>query len=71
LCAPYFFWWKKRLRESTATKFVEVQVAESAASAPGESRIEVRLQNGRSLLVSRGFDAQHLRALLAAVEAAG
>ena len=68
LCRPYFFLWKKRLRESAATKFLEVQVAEPAPSVPGDSRIEVRLQNGRSLVVGRGFDADHRRALLAVVE---
>ena len=68
LCRPYFFVWKKRLRESAAGKFLEVQVAEPAPSVPGDSRIEVRLQNGRSLVVGRGFDADHLRALLVVVE---
>ena len=71
LRASHFFWWKKRLRENTAARFVEVQVAESPANVPGDSRIEVRLQNGRSLIVGRGFDAEHVRALLAVVEAAG
>src|SRR6266702_6819625 len=65
LCRPYFFVWKKRLRECAATKLLEVQVAEPAPSVRGDWRIEVRLQNGRSLLVGPGFDAQHLRALLA------
>ena len=72
LCRPYFFVWKKRLRESAATKFLEVQVAEPAPlSVPGDSRIEVRLQNGRSLVVGRGFDAEQVRALLAVVESSG
>jgi hypothetical protein len=71
LRASHFYWWKKRLRENTAARLVEVQVAESPANVPGDSRIEVRLQNGRSLLIGRGFDAQQLRALLAVVEAAG
>ena len=71
LCAPHFYWWKRRLRESTAARFVEVQVAESSANLAGDSRIEVRLQNGRSLMVGRGFDAEHVRGLLAVVEAAG
>lgn len=71
LCAPHFYWWKKRLRENTTARFVEVQVAESAANLPGESRIEVRLQNGRSLMIGRGFDPEQVRALLAVVEAAG
>ena len=71
LHASHFYWWKKRLREDTTARFVEVQVAESPSSASGDSRIEVRLQNGRSLLVGRGFDPEHLRGLLAVVEAAG
>jgi hypothetical protein len=71
LCAPHFYWWKKRLRENTTARFVEVQVAESPANVPGDSRIEVRLQNGRSLMVGRGFDPEHVRGLLAVVEAAG
>ncbi|HXC86862.1 MAG TPA: hypothetical protein VNU23_03690 [Candidatus Cybelea sp.] len=52
-------------------RFVEVQVAESPANLPGDSWIEVRLHNGRSLMVRPGFDAEHVRALLAVVEAAG
>jgi len=71
LRASHFYWWKKRLRENTAARFVEVQVAESPAKVVGDSRIEVRLQNGRSLMVGRGFDAEHVRGLLAVVEAAG
>jgi hypothetical protein len=71
LRASHFYWWKKRLRENTAARFVEVQVAKSPANVPGDSRIEVRLQNGRSLLIGRGFDAEHVQALLAVVEAAG
>jgi hypothetical protein len=43
----------------------------AAASTAGDSRVEVRLQNGRSLLVGPGFDAQHVRALLAVVESRG
>jgi hypothetical protein len=69
LCAPHFYWWKKRLRENTSARFVEVQVAESPANLPGDSWIEVRLRNGRSLMVRPGFDAEHVRALLAVVEA--
>lgn len=78
LCAPHFFAWKKRLREvagprqpqgNEAAQFVEVKLV-AAASTAGESRVEIRLQNGRSLLVGPGFDTQHLRALLALVETA-
>jgi hypothetical protein len=71
LRASHFYWWKKRLREDTTARFVEVQVAESLANVPGDSRIEVRLQNGRSLMVGRGFDPEHVRGLLAVAEAAG
>ena len=71
LRASHFFWWKKRLRENTTARFVEVRVAASPANVVGDSRIEVRLQNGRSLMVGRGFDPEHVRGLLAVVEAAG
>jgi transposase-like protein len=70
LCRPYFFVWKKRLRKGVAAKFLEVHVAEGTPGAADDPRIEVRLKNGRSLVVGRGFDADHLRALLAVVEPA-
>ena len=78
LCVPHFYWWKKRLRESTAAKpasagrFVEVKVAAAAPGpdTPSDSRVEVRLRNGRSLLVGRGFDLEQVRMLVAVVEAA-
>ena len=68
-----FYYWKKRLKQAATAPFVEVQVAKPAQrprhspSAPG-STIEVRLGNGRSLMVAPEFDASHLRALLAVVE---
>ncbi len=69
LCVPHFYWWKKRVGEATATKFVEVRLpAPIAPGAAGDSRVEVRLGNGRSLLVGPGFDAEHVRALLAVME---
>ncbi|HVQ21254.1 MAG TPA: hypothetical protein VMS23_09435 [Terrimicrobiaceae bacterium] len=68
LCRPYFFVWKKRLEESAAAHFLEVQVSERAAS--GDAGVEIRLKNGRSLMVRPGFDAEHVRALLALAEAA-
>jgi|SRR5215472_10784758 len=74
LCRPYFFAWKKRLQGSVAakfSKFLEVQLAEPTLRVPDDSRIEVRLRNGRSLVVGRGCDAEQLRALLAVVESAG
>ncbi|HEV2387988.1 MAG TPA: hypothetical protein VGS20_12120 [Candidatus Acidoferrales bacterium] len=53
------------------TRFVEVKLPPPApipAAAGGDSRVEVLLRNGRSLLVRPGFDSEHARALLAAVE---
>src|ERR1019366_1578622 len=86
LCAPYFFAWKKRLREADAgqgvvgaplTKFVEVQLAGigwgqagEARDAGGDEGEEVLLKNGRSLRVGPGFDAELVRALVAVVESA-
>jgi hypothetical protein len=70
---------RRQAQGDEATQFVEVKLAavapaawatRGAASTAGESRVEIRLANGRSLLVDRGFDAQHLRAVLAVVEAA-
>lgn len=69
-----FYYWKKRVRDAAMPQFVEVQVKKPRMS-PRDSRvglgatIEVRLGNGRSLMVEPGFDASHLRALLAVVEA--
>ena len=68
-----FYYWRKRLREAAAPEFVEVHVAKPRAR-PQPSRaglassIEVRLSNGRSLIVPPEFDASHLRALLPVVE---
>src|SRR5262249_550201 len=71
LRASHFYWWKKRLRENTTARFVEVQVAESPANVAGDSRMEVGVQNGRRVMVGGEFDAEHVRGLLAVVEAAG
>ena len=67
-------YWKRRLREEQGAPFVEVQLAQPGAEprvkarALGSTTIEVRLKNGRSLMVAASFDARHLRALLAVVE---
>ena len=63
-------YWKRRVREAAKAPFVEVQLAEPRvqAWALGSTTIEVRLKNGRSLMVAASFDARHLRALLAVVE---
>lgn len=78
LCIPHFYWWKKRLRETAPAKpagvsrFVEVKVATAVpeASTPSEGRVEIRLRNGRSLMVGRGCDAEQVRVLVGVVEAA-
>ena len=36
LCRPYFFAWKKRLREDPAMKFLEVQLRDAAPSPTRE-----------------------------------
>src|ERR1700677_3914646 len=67
-------YWKRRLRKAAKAPFVEVQLAQPGveprvqARALGSTSIEVRLRNGRSLMVAASFDARHLRALLAVVE---
>jgi hypothetical protein len=72
LRAWHFYEWKKRLRESEAAKFGEVQIAVPAgpvgAIGARSSAIEIRLRTGRSLVVEPGFDASHLRALLLVLE---
>jgi hypothetical protein len=64
----YFFAWKKRLREHPAERFLEVRVTERASFAR-DPRMEIRLRNGRSIVVEQGFDAEQVRALLAVAEA--
>jgi len=68
-----FYYWKKQLQEVARSQFVEVQVAKPDLSqrhsgAALGSPIEVRLCNGRSLMVAPEFNAGHLRALLAVLE---
>ena len=68
-----YYYWKKQLPEVARTPFVELRVAKPdlnqrhSVSAQG-ARIEVRLGNGRSLMVAPEFNADHLRALLAVLE---
>jgi hypothetical protein len=66
LSAPHFFAWKKRLSEAAAAAFVAVRVAEPAAAVTSRA-IEIRL-GGRRVLVEPGFEAAHLRAVLAVLE---
>jgi transposase-like protein len=68
-----FYYWKKQLQEVARPQFVEVQVAkpdlsQNHSGAAQGTTIEVRLGNGRSLMVSPEFNAGHLRALLAVLE---
>lgn len=70
-----FYYWKKQLQEGAGWQFVEVRVAkpdlsERDSRATLGSTIEVRLHNGRSLMVAPEFNAGHLRALLAVLESA-
>ena len=70
-----FYDWKKRLVDDEVAKFVSVEVkpAELAVSSsvPDDKAIEIRLRRGCSLVVGPGFDASHLRALLAVLEGEG
>jgi hypothetical protein len=70
LHTSYFFAQRKRWRADPPVPFVEVQVASKLNSA-SDPRVEIRLPNGRSLMVGPGFDADHVRALLALAEATG
>lgn len=68
-----FHYWKKRLGGEATPQFVELGVAKPQLRpkpfpAMLGSAIEVRLSNGRSLMVPPDFDASHLRALLTIVE---
>jgi hypothetical protein len=72
LPASQFFAWKKRLRQAAAQPFVELQVVGAPAqpaTAAGRA-IEIRLVGGRQIFVEPGFEADHLRAVLAALEGA-
>lgn len=71
LPSSQLFAWKRRLREAETAQFVSVEVAEvkRPSSSVRNGGIEVRLDRGRSIVVEPGFDAHHLRALLAVLEA--
>lgn len=73
LSTSQFYYWEKRLRGEGKPQFVELEIAKpflrpKPGWAGSGSSIEVRLRNGRSLMVPADFDASHLRALLAIVE---
>jgi hypothetical protein len=65
--------WKRRLRATSLTPFIAVEVASTEASSadtPKMSGIEIRHSRGWSVIVEPGFDASHLRRLLAVLETA-
>ena len=70
LCGPQFYVWRRRLQETEDGKFVEVDVKaptdRSVGRRPGT--IEVHLGKDRRMLIEPGFDEEHLRALVAALE---
>ncbi len=70
LAASQFFAWKKRLSQAAAGQFVEVQLVRAPAQTvlSPNCAIEIRLDGGRRVFVEPGFDAGHLRAVLAALE---
>ena len=70
LHGPQFFFWKKKLSEAAEPSFLQAVVVEQQAASASVAcgGIEVRLRGGYSLLVEPGFDAGHLRALLAVLE---
>ncbi len=73
LTTSQFYTWRKRLRGSVAERFLEVQVARTAVQPAPAQRIaiEIRLAEARSVLVEPGFDPEHLRAVVAALETRG
>ncbi|MBK7930885.1 MAG: transposase [Bryobacterales bacterium] len=72
LTTSQFYTWRKRLGGSVAERFLEVQVAKAARQAPLQrGAIAVRLGEGCCVLVEPGFDADHLRAVVAALETRG
>lgn len=73
LATSQFYTWRKRLGGSVAGRFLEVQVAKAAAgpAPPHQGAIAIRLTGGCCVLVEPGFDADHLRAVVAALETRG
>ena len=66
-----FYAWRKRLRQSPARQFLEVQVLRTPGTplVASSRAIEVCLAGGQRLRVEPGFDPHHLRAVVAALEA--
>ena len=68
MCAPQFFWWRRRLREGDASGFVEVK-RPPTPELPRLPELEVRLRGGRSLALRPGVDLAWVREVAAALEA--
>lgn len=68
LTTGQFFAWKQRLQRAAEQQFVEV-VERTAAQAPKtrDGAIEIHLAEGWRIRVEPGFDAEHLRAIVAAL----
>jgi len=73
LSVPSFYWWRRevRIRDSRRDggdrpRFVPVRMMLEPSA---DASLEVVLGGGRSIRVGSGFDAEHLRAVLAALEA--
>jgi len=74
-----FYYWKRRLKQIVTNGFVELKVDSAreivakVASPKAESApvIELRLENGRALMVPVGFDTDHLAKLIATLEVIG
>ena len=71
LTTSQFYTWRNRLRGSAAEQFLEVQVVKARPMPSNRGGIEVRLAEGRCVLVEPGFDPEHLRAVVAALETRG
>ncbi len=72
VCAPQFFAWKKRLSQAGTEQFVAVEVVEAGEPSPAPDRaIEIWLSAGCCVIVEPGFDADHLRAVVTALETRG
>lgn len=71
LTTGQFFAWKKRLRDRAEDGFIEVQAQKAQAEPPkvNGGAIEVHLAGGLRICVEPGFDAELLRAVVAALEA--
>jgi len=74
-----FYWWQRRLKENHRPRGVPQDAGNKKATfalvsndpSAADAGIELVLQDGRRLRISRGVDEQTLRAVLAAVEPPG